>query len=155
MRISCLTRDENMEDDVNVQKAVLSLLEKYTQAYHQKDLDGILKLFIDSADMVIIGTGYDEWIKGYENLRSGFERDFKQADAIHVKLRDVNISSTGKVAWLSAHMTMDARVDGREIYLPGRLTAVVVKIGDQWLFTQLHYSLPAVEQEEGKAWPDQ
>ena len=144
-----------MEDDVNVQKSVLNLLEKYTQTYHEKDLEGILKLFIDSADMVIIGTGYDEWIKGYENLRSGFERDFKQADTINVKLRDVNISSTGKVAWLSAHMTMDARVDGHEIYLPGRLTAVVVKIGDQWLFTQLHYSLPAVEQEEGKAWPDQ
>lgn len=143
-----------MEEKVNVQKAVLDLLEKYAQFYHEKDLDGILKLFADRDDLVLIGTGYDEWIKGYEDIRSGFERDFKQADDIRVKFRNVTISSTENVAWLSAHMTMDARVDGRDIYLPGRLTAVVLKIDHQWLFTQLHYSLPFVEQEEGKAWPD-
>jgi len=138
----------------NVQQKVLNLLEKYVQAYHEKDLNGILKLFADRDDLVLIGTGYDEWIKGYGDIRSGFERDFKQADNIHVKFRKVTVSSCDNVAWLSAHMTMDARVDGHDIYLPGRLTAVVLKIGDEWLFTQLHYSLPAVEQEEGKAWPD-
>jgi len=142
-----------MEED-NVEKAVLNLLEKYVQAYHEKDLDGIVKLFADRDDLVLIGTGYDEWIEGYEDIRSGFERDFKQADDIQVKFRNFTISSADNVAWLSAHMTMDARVDGHDIYLPGRLTAVVLKIDHQWLFTQLHYSLPAVEQEEGKAWPD-
>ncbi len=142
----------NMAD--NVQQKVLDLLEKYVQAYHEKDLDGILKLFTDRDDLVLIGTGYDEWIKGYEEIRSGFERDFKQADNIRVKFRKVTVSSSDNVAWLSAHMTMDTRVDGRDIYLPGRLTAVALKIDGEWLFTQLHYSLPSVEQEEGKSWPD-
>ncbi|MDY9924007.1 nuclear transport factor 2 family protein [Methanobacterium sp.] len=141
-----------MED--NVQKAIFSLLEKYAKAYQNKDLDGILKLFEDRADLVVIGTGYDEWIKGYENLQYGFERDFKQADNINVKFRNVTISSTDNVAWISAHMNVDARADGQDIYLPGRLSAVILKINEKWLFTQLHYSLPASEQEEGKAWPD-
>ena len=140
--------------DNNMQKAVFSLLEKYAQAYHEKDLDGILKLFTDREDLVVIGTGYDEWIKGHENLQSGFERDFNQADNINIKFKNVTISSIDNVAWLSAHMSMEAQVEGQDIYLPGRVSAVVLKIDEKWRFTQLHYSLPSSEQEEGKAWPD-
>jgi ketosteroid isomerase-like protein len=143
-----------MGEIVNVQKAVFDLLEKYAKAYLDKDLDGILKLFTDREDLVLIGTGYDEWIKGYENLQSGLERDFKQADNINIKFKNVTISSADNVAWLSAHMNMEAQVEGQDVYLPGRLSAVVLKIDEKWLFTQLHYSLPASEQEEGKAWPD-
>lgn len=138
----------------NVQKAISGLLEKYAQAYLEKDLDGILKLFTNREDLVLIGTGYDEWIKGYDNLQSGLERDFKQADNINIKFNNVTISSMDNVAWLSAHMSMEAMVDDQDIYLLGRLSAVVLKIDKKWFFTQLHYSLPASEQEEGKSWPD-
>jgi len=142
-----------MVDD-KIQKAVCNLLEKYSQAYQDKDIEGILELFVDSDDLVVIGTGDDEWVNGMNELKSGFERDMEQADDIHVKFRDISISYSGNVAWLSGHMNMEATVEGQDIYLPGRLTAVVLEKNGKWLFVNLHYSLPSDLQEEGKAWPD-
>lgn len=142
-----------MVDD-KIQKAVRRLLEEYSQAYQNKDVEGILELFIDSDDLVVIGTGDDEWVNGINELKSGFERDMGQADNINVKFRDISISSSSNVAWLSSHMNMEATVKGQEIYIPGRLTAVVLEKNGKWLFANLHYSLPSDLQEEGKAWPD-
>jgi ketosteroid isomerase-like protein len=142
-----------MVDD-KIQKAVRRLLEEYSQAYQNKDVAGILELFIDSDDLVVIGTGDDEWVNGINELKSGFERDMGQADNINVKFRDISISSSSNVAWLSSHMNMEATVKGQEIYIPGRLTAVVLEKNGKWLFANLHYSLPSDLQEEGKAWPD-
>jgi hypothetical protein len=51
-------------------------------------------------------------------------------------------------------MNMEAHVNGQEIYLPGRLSAVVEEKNNKWLFAHLHYSLPAMDQEEGKAYPE-
>lgn len=142
-----------MVDDT-IQKAICNLLEEYSQAYHDKDIERILKLFVDSEELVVIGTGDDEWVNGINELKSGFERDFDQADSINVKFRDISISSSGNVAWISGHMNMEATVGGQDIYLPGRLTAVVLNKNEKWLFANLHYSLPCDLQEEGKAWPD-
>lgn len=142
-----------MVDD-KIQKAVHRLLEEYSQAYQNKDVEGILELFVDSDDLVVIGTGDDEWVNGINELKSGFERDMDQADTINVKFRDISISSSSNVAWLSSHMNMEATVEGQEIYLPGRLTAVVLEKNGKWLFANLHYSLPSDLQEEGKAWPE-
>ncbi len=142
-----------MVDD-KIQKAVRRLLEEYSQAYQNKDVEGILELFVDSDDLVVIGTGDDEWVNGINELKSGFERDMGQADTINVKFRDISISSSSNVAWLSSHMNMEAIVKGQEIYLPGRLTAVVLEKNGKWLFANLHYSLPSDLQEEGKAWPE-
>lgn len=142
-----------MVDD-KIQKAICNLLEEYSQAYHDKDIERILKLFVDSEELVVIGTGDDEWVNGINELKSGFERDFDQADSINVKFRDISISSSGNVAWISGHMNMEATVGGQDIYLPGRLTAVVLNKNEKWLFANLHYSLPCDLQEEGKAWPD-
>ena len=142
-----------MVDD-KIQKAICNLLEEYSQAYHDKDIERILKLFVDSEELVVIGTGDDEWVNGINELKSGFERDLEQADDINVKFRNISISYSGNVAWISGHMTMEATVDGQDIYLPGRLTAVVLEKNGKWLFANLHYSLPCDLQEEGKAWPD-
>lgn len=142
-----------MVDDT-IQKAICNLLEEYSQAYHDKDIEGILELFVASEELVVIGTGDDEWVNGINELKSGFERDMDQADSINVKFRDISISSSGNVAWISGHMNMEATVGGQDIYLPGRLTAVVLNKNEKWLFANLHYSLPCDLQEEGKAWPD-
>ncbi|MDO5835065.1 MAG: nuclear transport factor 2 family protein [Methanobacterium sp.] len=140
--------------DEQVQKSVRNLLEKYSRAYHEKNIEGILELFVDREDLVVIGTGDDEWVNGKDELKSGFERDMDQADNINVKFRDISISSSGNVAWLSCHMNMEATVEGQDIFLPGRLTGVVLEKNGKWVFASLHYSLPSDLQEEGKAWPE-
>lgn len=142
-----------MRADEKVQIAVKDLMGKYVKAYRDKDVAGMIKLFVEDEDLVVIGTGEDEWIRGSKQLRKGFKRDMDQADDIEVTFRDVTISNAGKVAWASCHMNFLANVEGEEVFLPGRLSAVFEEKNGEWLFCHAHYSLPAMEQEEGSAWP--
>ena len=143
-----------MEANETVKREITELLDAYAQSYQDKDLDGILQLFVEDDDLVAIGTGYDEWVNGKNELRSGLSRDIEQAERVEVKFRNLTFSAAGDVAWAAGHMNMDALVNGQEIFIPGRLSAVFEKRNGKWLISHLHYSVPATEQEEGKAWPD-
>ena len=138
----------------NTEYEVRDMMNRYAQAYADKDIDAMMALFLDDPNIVAIGTGTDEWIHGYSELRKGFERDFAQADNIQVKFEKVTIQSSNSTSWLSALMIMCATVSGKEVLLSGRLSMVLEKIEDKWLFRHLHFSLPAGEQEEGHSFPE-
>ena len=67
---------------------------------------------------------------------------------------NLTISAVGKVAWVSGSMTMEAIVGGVDQILHGRISLVLEEKDKGWLFTHLHYSVPAEGQEEGESWPE-
>ena len=141
-----------MEASKEIIDSVHAVLKMYTQVYFEKDLDSIVNLFVQDPDLVVIGAGRDEWVKGPEELKNGFKRDFAQADEINVDFEDVNVSSSGNVAWASARMAMNVLIKGEKIAMFGRLSLVLEKKGVNWLISHLHFSLPD-EQEEGQSYP--
>lgn len=143
-----------MKADKNTEFEVKEMLNKYAQAYADKDIGAMMNLFLDDPNLVAIGTGIDEWVHGCNELEKGFKRDFAQADNIKVKFENVTIQSSGNVAWISAVMTMYALISGKEVLLSGRLSMVLEKEENKWLFTHLHFSLPANEQEIGHSFPE-
>lgn len=143
-----------MKCDENTESEVMNMLNRYAKAYADKDIDNMMDLFLDDPNIVAIGTGTDEWAHGYEELKEGFKRDFAQAENIKVKFEKVTIQAVNNAAWLSALMTMYATISGKEMLLSGRLSMVLKKKEDKWLFTHLHFSLPANEQEEGYSFPE-
>jgi hypothetical protein len=64
-----------------------------------------------------------------------------------------SVSAAGHVARVAADATVHVTVEGQELHLPARLTAVPELSNDEWLIRQLHGSLPASGQKEGEAWP--
>ena len=138
----------------NIELEVMGMLKKYAKAYADKDIDTMMDLFIDDPNVVAIGTGTDEWLHGRKELKEGFKRDFAQADNIQVKFEKVTVQYAGNVAWLSALMTMYAVISGKEVLLSGRLSMVLQNKKDKWLFTHLHFSLPANQQEVGHSFPE-
>lgn len=138
----------------NIEIEVMDMLNRYAKAYADKNIDAMMALFLDDPDIVAIGTGTDEWIDGCDELREGFKRDFAQADNIQVKFEKITIQSECNVAWLSALMTMYAVISGKEALLSGRLSMVLENKDNKWLFTHLHFSLPANEQEVGHSFPE-
>lgn len=135
-------------------KSVHEMLRNYSQAYYDKNLEGMMQLFAPDTDLVAIGSGRDEWVKGPEELKNGFKRDMLQAENIKADFEDVTISSSGNVAWASARMAMSASVDGKETTIFGRLSIVLEKRENKWLFTHLHFSVPSEDQKEGKSFPE-
>jgi ketosteroid isomerase-like protein len=55
------------------------------------------------------------------------------------------------VAWAAGRATGQARVEGQDVTMTGRFTAVLEQRGDRWLLVQTHFSLPAAEQAEGRS----
>jgi len=143
-----------MESNEELNKEILNILDKYAECYLNKNLDGLMSLFVSDPDLVAIGTGADEWVKGPNQLKAGFKRDFSQADNIRLFFENLTISAAGKVSWVSGATTMQAMIHGEEIIVPGRVSLVLVENEKVWLIKHLHYSVPSENQEEGSSWPE-
>ncbi len=141
-----------MEASKDIVTKVHEVLKQYAQAYADKDMEIMMKLFSQDPDLVAIGAGRDEWVKGPEELKKGFQRDMAQADDMKVDFEDVTVSSSGNVAWASAQMNLNVKVEGQEITMPGRVSFVFEERNNNWLINHLHFSVPD-EQEEGKSYP--
>jgi ketosteroid isomerase-like protein len=140
-----------MRASPNTQAAVEATLSQWADAYSKRDLDRALAIIAADNDVVGIGTGQDEWRVGPAAFKAQLERDFSQAEALSVDYEPVVVSEAGSVAWVAGRARVQARVDGHDVGLAGRFTAVLEDRGDRWLLLQMHFSLPAAEQAEGRS----
>jgi ketosteroid isomerase-like protein len=141
-----------MPIDNDTKIAVMAVISRYSQAYYQKNVDSILAMTI--ADFIGFGSGPDEKVSSQDELRFQLERDFAQSDQIDMKFGPATISAEGNVAWYASDCTIAAVVGGKKISLDGRITAVLKKVGNEWLFVHMHFSVPDRGQEAGKSFPD-
>ena len=121
-------------------------------AYSSKDVRGVLDAMANGPSDVLIGTGADEWRVGPAAVRTQFERDFAQAEALRVEYRDILIDGTDDVAWFAAKATVNATIDGEAWESHLRMSGVMTRRGGAWKIAQWHLSAPAVGQEEGSSY---
>lgn len=140
-----------MQASPSTQAAVQATLQQWKDAYSRRDVDGALAVMAPDADVVGIGTGPDEWRVGPEAFKAQLERDFTQSEALSVDYEPLVVSEAGPVAWVAGRARVQARVEGQDLSLTGRFTAVLEQRGDRWLLVQTHFSLPAAEQAEGRS----
>jgi ketosteroid isomerase-like protein len=140
-----------MNASAQTQAGVQATLQQWKDAYAKRDLDGALTVIAPDDDVVAIGTGADEWRVAREQVRAQMERDFAQAEALSVAYEPLVVSEAGAVAWVAGQATVQARVDGQDLALAGRFTAVLEHRDDKWLLMQTHFSLPAAEQAAGRS----
>jgi ketosteroid isomerase-like protein len=140
-----------MRASPQTQAAVEATLRQWADAHTARDLDQALALIAPDDDVVGIGTSQDEWRVGLEQLKAQIERDFSQAEVVSVEYEPLVVSEAGPVAWVAGRASVQARVDGQDLGLDGRFTAVLEHRNNQWLLVQTHFSLPAAEQAEGRS----
>lgn len=121
---------------------VRGLLYKLVEAYRIGDVDLLLSLFAEDPDVTVIGLGLGERKVGLEAIRPHFERDFFDTSSILLEWKDFAFSGTGPVAWVSAEANVKILSKIAEVSTDIRFTAVLEKREDQWLFLQMHNSVP-------------
>lgn len=146
-----------MKADKKVEVEIRNLLEKMAEAYRKKDIGSVMSCYAIGSDVVSYGTGKDEKYIGQEQMRKAYERDFAQSESVALAFDWLAISTnrTRNVAWFASDITVRAKVSGKEVTLPCRLTGVMEKRSGSWLIVQGHFSLPAAEQPEGQSFPGQ
>jgi ketosteroid isomerase-like protein len=128
-------------------------MDKVAEGYAQRDLQRFRAAFAPDPDVVMFGTGADEKRVGLDEIEVQAKRDWSQSDSTALAFGWTSVSAAGPVAWLAADVAFRLTADGQELEIPGRLTAVLEKRGEEWLIVQAHFSAPGTAQAEGESFP--
>lgn len=142
-----------MNADARTEGEIIAGLRDFFDAFEKRDMERVLSCFAPDPDVVMIGTGADEKRVGLQEIRTQIARDWGQSESASLELGWTSVSASGSVAWVASDLTFHARVKGKPIMMPGRLTAVLEKRGERWLLTHSHLSVPSEGQAEGESFP--
>lgn len=123
---------------------IKAAIDKFTDSYKQKDIAGVMAMYVKSPSTLVIGSGKDEKFLGYAAIKAVYEKDFaswKEITAMNYKI--ISLSTTGRVAWLAADLSGTYIMKEGPVNVAGTFTAVLKKTGAKWQFAQTHFSLPS------------
>jgi len=133
---------------------IKTTLEDYAKAYCAKDIDSLMHVFDDSDDISVIGTGADELCAGRLSVRELFKRNFAEATANQFEWRWSNIMISNDHAVVAISLVIYLEYQGSNLEIPIRWS-VVLRKKKRWLWLHRHASSPALNQEEGQAYPQE
>jgi hypothetical protein len=96
-------------------QAIRDVLQKFQDAYTRRDVrtvDSFLEqLFLLDNDLLIIGTGANEWCQGMEEARKLFVDDWEYWGDLCLDLPDAKITVEGTAGWVSAQGTVTKTIE--------------------------------------------
>lgn len=134
-------------------EAIQSTLEDYANAYCAKDIDSLMRVFDDSDNISVIGTGADELCVGRTAVKELFLRNFGEATANRFEWDWVDTRLSRDHALVSVTLTIHLEYMNEQLKVPVRWTVVLRKEDDRWVWLHRHASTAASSQEEGQAYP--
>ena len=135
-----------------IASAVNLVLKNVSRGFTGEDAEGLLGLFGDDKDTMLIGSGIDEKRIGKSQIRAQLKRDWAQADVISAQFKVGGVSARENVAWTFGGLIIKARVKSKTIERCGRFTMVFEKKKGRWVIMQSHFSLPVSNQSAGSSW---
>jgi ketosteroid isomerase-like protein len=123
----------------DVQAGVRAALSDFEDGYVRRDpkaLDAFMsRLFENNDDVLMLGTGPSEWSRGFPAAKEFVRRDWALWGDFRFAADDAIVSSSGDVAWIATIGTVHYKKYDR----PVRLSAVLTRHGDRWLFRQMQF----------------
>jgi ketosteroid isomerase-like protein len=121
------------------------VLDKYLTANATQNIKHIEEIWAIDEDIEAFGTAAGERLRGWDDIRKAFIRQFNTFTDTYISARDrsIHIDESGKFAWVSQMLNYNFLLEGQQIRNEGvRYTAVLKKINGQWKMVQIHLSLP-------------
>jgi ketosteroid isomerase-like protein len=121
--------------------AIRELIEKWSKAVRNKNLDGILAnhspdILMFDVPPPIQSKGIDAYIKTWDLFFDW------SPDKPIFEIQEMNITAGNDVAFVTALMRCAGKTEN-ENGLDFRLTVGLRKIGEEWVVTHEHHSIPA------------
>jgi uncharacterized protein (TIGR02246 family) len=117
----------------------LQVLEKWTKAFSDSDVDGIVKLY--AADTTFLGTGSKTVVVKSDEIRKYFEQALLNNRPRGAKLDSYSATVLSDAAVLFTGLdTVTGVRDGTPFSANGRVTFVVAKRGAEWQIVHFHRS---------------
>jgi len=123
----------------SVRVGVLASLRAFQEGYVRRDpkeLNSFMRhLFLESDDILLLGTDADEWVRGYPAVAEFIRNDWLKWDDFRFAVDDSIIWSSGDVAWIASVGVVHGQLSDR----PLRFSAILTREGDNWFFRQVHF----------------
>jgi uncharacterized protein (TIGR02246 family) len=117
----------------------LQVVEKWTAAFTQSDVDSIVKLY--APDSLFLGTGSKTLVTEPENIRKYFEQALLSNRPRGASVGDHSVKVLSDSAVLITGMdTVTGVRDGKPFSANGRFTFVIAKQGLNWQIVHFHRS---------------
>jgi len=141
-----------MINNTDIRAEIMASFDRYKNAYSNKDLN--MLLCMTDPGFFGLGSGPDERVNSFDELKSQVQRDFAQSGSLAIDFGPMSMAWDGNVAWCSGDCIISATIGDERLKLNGRMTAVLRRAEREWLFAHTHFSVPDREQEAGQSFPD-
>jgi ketosteroid isomerase-like protein len=123
----------------DVVAAAKGTVEQWRQAYEVRSFDALAKLYVHDLDLVVVQDGLP--LMGWSQVEPALRDRLGKAKEIHVRLKDVTVTSLGPTAAAAlATMTREVSDGVTTVTEAGALTLVLRKSAAGWQVVQEHYS---------------
>ena len=119
---------------------ILKVLNQAVCFYRECDLDGFMGLVADSDDVIFVGTGTEDVMVGYNQIRAGLMLDFEMFDSILITYEDLFFTEKGDTVIVCMKVEAEI-VCGEDVEeIDARQTLVFGKYADEWKIVHSHFS---------------
>ena len=130
-----------MQSDELLQTQIREVLERFNTLVSEKNPQ-VLGEFGSGDDVLLIGSEAGEIAKGRQELESFFTRIFARDTTFSWEWDRIDVSCAGNLTWFFAegHVVLSTATEQRKT--PYRITGVLERQGERWLWRQYHGSEP-------------
>ena len=133
------------------EKLIAVLFSELSESYHEGDIERFTSAF-DSENVSLIGTAVDEIRLDIEQIRSQFQRDIDQTLSRDLSFKKFDFFLQSEFAYVVSKLEFKGKTTKDEGFvLNMRISAMLEKTHEKWLFRHLHCSVPDKNVEEGNS----
>lgn len=130
-----------MLSHADARSAVRAVLERFFHLVSTRNMR-VLAEFAPSDDVLLVGSDAGEIATGPQEIEEFFTRIFARTSTFSWKSRRIHVSQAGDTAWFFADGQMIVESAEGQEQRPYRISGVLERIGDLWLWRQYHGSEP-------------
>ena len=137
-----------MNDD---EKLITALFSELSESYNEGDVERFTSAFY-TENVSLIGTAVDEIRLDIEQIRSQFQRDIDQTLSRDLSFKKFDFFLQGEFAYVVSKLEFKGKTTKDESFvLNMRISAMLEKTHEKWLFRHLHCSVPDKNVKEGNS----
>ena len=125
----------------STRKEIIEQLRKFQIGYSKRDpknIDTFMQSLYSNDNILILGTMPNEIYSGYEEATQLVKTDWESWGNCKFEIDSANISSLDNTAWFSTKGYVEFDLSSL-LVIPLRLTGIMVKENQQWMFQQQQF----------------
>jgi ketosteroid isomerase-like protein len=134
-----------MRSDAEVRSQVREVLERFDDLVSTQNLQ-VLAEFAPGDEVLLVGSDAGEVATGRQELEAFFARIFARDTTFSWEWDRIDVSHAGDLAWFFAEGRVVLSTAKEQRRAPYRITGVLERHGERWLWRQYHGSEPVTSE---------